>query len=177
MRPAVVWGPGDGTVLPILIRLARSPLGVPMCGDGTNIESTTFIDNLIDAMLAGLSAPSAAGRAYLICDPFRITWREFIERQLEAAGVRPRFLRVPAALAVPAAWMLDHAAAALRLPVPLALFGVRSAMTSRCFVGTRARDELGYEPRIGLEEGLRRLREWVTEVGRPVESGRRSISR
>jgi nucleoside-diphosphate-sugar epimerase len=165
LRPAVVWGPGDRTILPILARLARSPLGVPMCGDGANIESTTYIDNLTDAILAALNSPAAPGRAYLIADAFRVTWREFIARQLQAAGIRPRFLRVPRSLAVPAAWMLDHAAAALGLPVPLALFGVRSAMTSRRFSTTRARDELGYQPRIGLEEGLIHLRQWVTEMG------------
>jgi nucleoside-diphosphate-sugar epimerase len=138
-----------------------------MCGDGVNTESTTYIDNLVEAILAALESPAAPGRAYLITDPFRIGWKDFLSRQLEASGVRPRFRRVPGAVAIPAAWMLDHAAAALCLPVPLASFGVRSAMTSRRFTSTRAHDELGYRPRIGLDDGMARLKEWVARIGGP----------
>ena len=82
-------------------------------------------------------------------------------------GVRARFRRVPRALAIPASWMLDHAAGALGLPVPLAYFGVRTSLTSRIVTSTRACEELGYAPRVGLEDGMADLRAWVAElVGR-----------
>jgi nucleoside-diphosphate-sugar epimerase len=167
LRPAVVWGPGDTTVLPIMIRLARSPMGVPMCGDGSNMEATTYIENLVDAVVAALDAPAlpGPGRAYFITDGFVISWKDFLASQLMAAGVRPRFRGIPASIAVPAAWTLDRCAETLRLPVPLALFGVRTAMTSRRFNTTRARTELGYSPRIGLEEGLNELRDWFRRSG------------
>jgi nucleoside-diphosphate-sugar epimerase len=143
-----------------------------MCGDGTNTEATTYIDNLTEAIIGAISSRAAPGRVYLIHDSFRIPWKTFISRQLEAAGILPRFFRVPRMLAIPAAWTLDHAASLLRLPVPLALFGVRSAMTSRHFVGTRAQDELGYTNQIDLEAGLLNLRKWVTEIGGPVALAR-----
>ncbi len=165
LRPAVVWGRGDTTILPILTRLALSPFGVPACGDGTNLEATTHIDNLIDAIIGAFDCPAAPGRTYFIVDAFRTTAREFIARQLESAGVRPRFLQIPRILAEPAAWALDHAATALGLPVPLAYFGVRTALTSRTLVSTRAHDELGYRPQIGLDDGLADLRTWVTALG------------
>lgn len=168
LRPCVVWGRGDTTVLPIMAKLARSSIGIPMCGDGRNIEATTHIGNLADATLLALEAPAAPGRAYFITDPFLIQWREFMARQLEAAGIKPKFTRVPRAFAISSAWALDRCAAALRLPVPLAYFGVRSAMTSRRFRGERARTELGYAPRVDLEAGLAGLRDWVTEIGGPA---------
>ena len=172
LRPAVVWGRGDTTVLPIMARLAKSPLGVPMCGDGRNIEATTHIDNLVQAILLAVSAPipqhtTSPGPAYLIADPFRITWKEFLAAQIEAAGVRPRFTRIPRAIAIPSAWILDHTAASLGLPVPLATFGLRNALTSRIICTTRAHDELGYTPHIGLAEGLADLRQWVKGIGGP----------
>lgn len=167
LRPAVVWGPGDTTILPVMVKLTRSPMGIPMCGDGSNIESTTYIENLVDAVIAALDAPAATGpgRAYLITDEFTISWKAFLSRLVEAAGVKPQFTRVPAAIAVPGAWALDAVAGALGLPVPLALFGVKSAMTSRRFVTTRARDELGYVPRVDLERGLTELCGWIERIG------------
>ena len=165
LRPAVVWGRGDTTVLPIMAKLSRSVLGVPMCGDGSNIEATTHIDNLVGAMVLALTAPGVGGRAYLIGDGFRISWKEFLGSLVQAAGVRARFTRVPTALAAPSAWVLDNAAGALGLPVPLARFGVWTSLTSRVITSTRARDELGYVPRVGLADGLADLRAWVQEIG------------
>ncbi len=167
LRPAVVWGRGDSTVLPIMAKLALSPLGVPMCGDGSNIEATTHIENLVDAIVLAMTAAAAPARAYLVLDGFRVTWRECLAKQLEAAGVRQKFGRAPRLIAEPMAMLLDQVAALIGAPVPLALFGVRTAQTSRDFVTTRARDELGYTPRVGLEDGLADLRAWVREIGGP----------
>jgi nucleoside-diphosphate-sugar epimerase len=167
LRPAVVWGRGDTTVLPIMAKLSASPMGIPMCGDGSNIEATTHIDNLVGAIILALTAPAASGHAYLIGDAFRIGWKAFLAAQVEATGVRPGFCRVPKALAIPASWMLDHAAGALGLPVPLAYFGVRTSLTSRVVTSARACEELGYSPRVGLKDGLADLRAWVAEIGGP----------
>lgn len=164
LRPAVVWGRGDRTVLPIMVKLARGP-GIPAAGPGTNIEATTHIENLVDAIVAGVEGTGGGGSAMLVLDDFSVTWREFLSRSVEAAGVRARFLRVPASVAGPAAWALDGVSGNLGLPVPLAYFGVRTAVTSRRFVPTRAREVLGYSARVGWEEGLADLKAWVEEVG------------
>lgn len=155
LRPGVVWGPGDTTILPVFAKLSRSLMGIPMCGDGSNIETTTYIDNLMDAAVLALDAPAPTrARAFVVRDGFEISWREFLAMQLEAIGVRAKFRRVPRAIALPGAWVLDTSAGVLGLPVPLARFGFLSSMTSRKFTGTGARDVIGYEPRVGLREGL-----------------------
>ncbi len=165
LRPAVVWGRGDTTVLPMMARLARSPMGIPMCGDGSNLEATTHIENLVEAITLALDAPGIGGRAYLVGDAFQISWKEFLGSLVEAAGVRARFTRLPKAIAASGAWLLDSAGGAVGLPVPLARFGVWTSLTSRVIASTRARDELGYTARVGLADGLADLRAWVAEVG------------
>ena len=167
LRPAVVWGRGDTTLLPALLRLALGPVGIPMCGDGENIEATTHVRNVVSGVIAALDSPRAPGRAYLLVDDFVIRWKDFMSRLAEAAGVAPRFFRVPAFIAGPAARAIDRAAGLLGLPVPLAYFGVRMALTSRRYRATRAREEIGYAPAVFLEEGLADLSAWVTEIGGP----------
>ncbi len=155
LRPGAVWGPGDTTILPTFAKLSRSLMGIPMCGDGSNIETTTYIENLVDAVVLALDAPPPrVARAFIVRDGFEITWRDFLAKQLEAIGVRPKFRRVPRVIALPGAWALDTCAGALGLPVPLARFGFVSSMTMRKFNGTGAREVIGYEPRVGLSEGL-----------------------
>lgn len=162
IRPALVWGRGDTTVLPIMVKLARG-LGIPMTGGGRNIEATTHVEHAVDGIVGALGCTVSGGKAYLILDGFEVTWKQFMTGIVEAAGTRAKFLRVPKWLAVPSAWALDRAAGALGLPVPLAYFGVRNAMTSRRFRPTRAAADFGYAPRIGWEEGLADLAAWCRE--------------
>jgi nucleoside-diphosphate-sugar epimerase len=165
LRPAVVWGPGDTTILPIMAKLTRSPLGIPLCGDGTAIEATTYIDHIVDATVRALAAPAAPGRTYLIVDGFRIAGRELLSRQMAAAGLKPRFTRVPRVIAENMGFVIDQVATLLGVTVPLAFFGARTAQTSRVFIATRAREDLGYEPTVTLDEGMARLAAWVREMG------------
>ncbi len=167
VRPAVVWGPGDTTILPIMAKLASGPLGIPAPGDGRKLEATTYIDNLTDGMLIALDHPEAGGRCYFIVDDFEIGARLFLSRQLEAIGVAPRYCRVPKILAASLGWMMDRVAGGLGLPVPLAYFGYRMAVTGRRYETTRAREELGFQPAIDLEDGLRRLADWAEKLGGP----------
>ena len=173
VRPGVVWGRGDTTILPIMLRLAMGPLGIPTWGDGRCLESTSHIDSVVDGILAAMTAPRAAGRAYFVGDGFEVGWREFYRLMVEAAGARARFCGVPRGVAVGGAWVVDRAAGALGLPVPLARFGVAMALTSRRFSCERARVELGYAPRVGLEEGLADLGRWVEERGGAAAVARR----
>jgi nucleoside-diphosphate-sugar epimerase len=167
LRPALVWGRGDTTLLPALLRLALGPVGIPMCGTGENTEATTHVRNVVSGVIAALESPRAPGRTYLLVDDFEVRWKDFMSRLVEAAGVAPRFFRVPAFIAGPAAWTIDRAAGLLGLPVPLAYFGVRMAITSRRYRATRAREEIGYAPAVFLEDGLADLSAWVAEMGGP----------
>ncbi len=167
VRPAMVWGPGDSTILPIMARLSRSLLGIPVPGDGAKLEATTYIDNLTDGMLAALDSPKASGRTYFLLDDFQISARDFLSRQLEAIGVEPRYCRIPRHMAGGIGWLLDRTAGLLRLPVPLAYFGYRMAVTERCVSTTRAQEDLGYRPAVGLEDGLARLAAWAEQLGGP----------
>ena len=54
---------------------------------------------------------------------------------------------------------------------------MRSALTSRSIKNNRARYELGYQARVGLEEGLTDLRAWVAELGGADELARRTDKR
>lgn len=163
LRPAVVWGRGDTTVLPIMTKLSRG-MGIPMSGDGMNIEATSHITNVVDGIVGALDSPKTSGRTYLLLDGFEVGWKQFLGSIVEAyAGKPARFVRVPGWIAGPGAWALDRAAGALGLPVPLAYFGFRTAITSRKFAPTRAHEDFGYTPRVGWADGLADLQQWGLE--------------
>lgn len=176
LRPPLVWGRGDTTILPIMARLATGRFGAPIIGKGDNIEATVHVENLLDAVDAAIAAPAAAGRAYFVVDGFSMTCRDFFTRQLGAIGAPARFMSLPRGPACAAAWALDGACGLVGATVPLAYFGARMAVTSRRYIGRRAHEELGYSARIGLEEGMADLGAWAREIGGAkalIELGRR----
>jgi 2-alkyl-3-oxoalkanoate reductase len=162
LRPAWVWGPGDRSTLPALCR--ESAHGrVRMCGAGSNLLPTVYIDNLLDALLLAASSPVAPGRAYHVLDGEALTAREFLEQLCKAAGLPPP-ARGIYELAYAAAWLRE------RLGLPgLARQDVARRGRSALFDGVAAVRDLGYEPKVGIEQGMQTLATWVTAQGGPSE--------
>jgi len=162
LRPAWVWGPGDRTHLPALCREAARGR-VQLCGAGNNLLPTVYIDNLIDALLLAARSPAAPGRAYHVLDGEALTAREFLDQLCKAAG-----LAAPAGgiyeLAYAAAWLRE------RFGLPgLARQDVARRGRSALFDGVAAVRDLGYQPKVGIEQGMQQLAAWVATQGGPGE--------
>jgi nucleoside-diphosphate-sugar epimerase len=74
IRPRAIFGPGDSSILPRLIR-ANASRGVPLIDGGRAWVDLTYVDNVVDALILCCQAPSAAmGRIYNISngEPVRL---------------------------------------------------------------------------------------------------------
>lgn len=158
IRPGDVYGPGS---MPWVVRpaeLMRSGrMALPGRGDGTMLP--VYIDDLVTAIRAALRR-GEPGRAYTVWDGTPVSFYEYFTRLAEVCGGRPpRRLPRPILHALAAA---TEAIARRRGRAPA--FG-RHGITFTDRRGTasnlRAREELGWEPRVDLEEGLRRSGEWL----------------
>jgi len=156
LRPRAIFGPGDTSLLP---RLAQALQAVRLrrLGRDDCLIDMSYIDNVVDAaLLAADAPPNLAGRAYGISngEPVRI-W-EVIDRLARALGVPPPRGRVPAALA----WWLAAACegvyrvARAGSEPPLLRYAVELLTVDMTLDISRARGELGYRPRVSMEEAL-----------------------
>jgi 2-alkyl-3-oxoalkanoate reductase len=166
LRPHLIWGPGDPHLIPRLV--ARAKAGrLRQVGDGTNRVDVTYIDNAAAAHLlaADRLAPGSpiAGRAYFISQGEPVALWPFINRVLELAGVPPVTRRVPARVAYAAGAILEATYSLLRIESEprMTRFLAQQLSTSHWFDISAARRDLGYEPAISTDEGLRRLGEWL----------------
>jgi UDP-N-acetylglucosamine/UDP-N-acetylgalactosamine 4-epimerase len=106
-------------------------------GDGTQSRDFTFVDNVVEANLAACAAPdTACGRSYNIALGGRISVTDLCLkiRGLVGSDVEPRYDAARAG-------DVQHSQADVRL----------------------AREHLGYEGRVDLDEGLRRTVAWYRE--------------
>lgn len=162
LRPHLIWGPGDPHFIPRFV--ARSRQGrLIQIGLTDHLVDTIYIDNAADAHLqAGdMLAPGSvvAGRAYFLSqgEP-RPCW-ELINAFLAARGAHAVHRRIPAWVAYAMGALLEtvYRARGRRSEPPMTRFLASQLSTAHWFDISAARRDLGFEPRIDIDEGLRRL--------------------
>jgi len=141
----------------------------PLVGDGTQRRSMAYTGNLVQGLLRAEVADKAPGNAYWVADARPYELREVlatVRRALAAEGLPtsgPETLRLPRAAARLAEQLDRLAQARGRYLQPLHVLGELNH-TIACDV-SRARAELGYEPTVELEEGMRASIRWCLDHG------------
>jgi nucleoside-diphosphate-sugar epimerase len=157
IRPRLVWGPRDASVLPAVAAMVQSGR-FRWIDRGAQDTSTTHVKNLARAVELA-AARGAGGQAYFVADAERSTMRSFFTRLLATRGVVPPDRSAPGALLRPLARAVEGLWRLLRRrgEPPLSAFAIAMMSRSVTVRTDRARRELGWTPVITVEEGLRDL--------------------
>ena len=128
-----------------------------------------YIDNAAEAHLlaADRLAPGStvAGKAYFISQGEPIEIAELMSLIIGTAGFPPIDRSVPPAVAYAAGWLLEMIYTLFRIQKepPMTRFLAKQLSTSHWFDITAARKDLDFHPAISIEQGLKRLEEWLRE--------------
>lgn len=164
IRPGWTWGPGDTELLPLLVGRALRG-GIPLVGDGETPTATTYFEHLLDALINAATRSSVSGKAYFVSDDAGLTHRKFFDLQLGAAGLVPCYRHIPNLVAQATAAVVHVAAPLVGTPAPLIRLLAGMAAHGISHNTRPAREELGFEPRIPLDEGVARLTAWAQSIG------------
>jgi nucleoside-diphosphate-sugar epimerase len=170
LRPHLIWGPGDNHLVPRLIARGRAGR-LRRIGNRPLLIDACYIDNAADAHLlaADRLRPGSpiAGKVYFIAQGEPVPLWDFVDRILATAGIAPVRGRVPEWAAWTAGATLEAIYSALRLSKepPMTRFVAKEMSTAHWFDLSAARRDLGYEPAVSIEEGLRRLGDWIRRAG------------
>jgi nucleoside-diphosphate-sugar epimerase len=157
IRPRMVWGPGDQTILPVVVAMAKAGKFI-WVDQGATMTSTTHIDNLVHGIDLALTK-GAPGAAYFVLDGEPLSLRNFLTRYLATAGVTlgdksaPGWLIRGAANLIEPLWRLSGA----KSPPPITRFAAHIMSRDCTLKDGRAKVELGYKPVITLEDGMAAL--------------------
>lgn len=164
LRPTAIYGPGDPERFYMLFKMVNTGRFF-MFGSGETHYHPVYIDNLVDAFETAADSNKGSGEAYLIGDERHVSLNELVTAIAEVLDVKLKIHHVPF-------WPLWTAAAACEvvfkpLPFDPPLFRRRVDWfrQNRAFNITKAKRELGYQPRVGLMEGLTETGKWYKEHG------------
>jgi nucleoside-diphosphate-sugar epimerase len=168
IRPPWFYGPYQPPRQTQFFSMIKSG-GMPLLGAGTNRRSMAYLDNICQGLRLCEQVGPAKGQVYWIADARPYPMHEIIdtvERLMETEfgiPVAHKRLRLPA-IAGDVALVVDKFVQGAGLYHQK--FHVLSEMnkTIACSID-KARAELGYEPRIDLEEGMRRSLRWAIDQG------------
>lgn len=162
IRPGDVWGPGSKpwTIIPLEM-IGKGQMVLPANGKG--IFSPIYIDNLVDGMVLALGSKDAVGQIYNLTDGYGISCGDYFGRLAAMSGGKVRALPTPAAL------LLTNALGTIqrRLGMPSELTAATVEMLKR--TGTysikKARNELGFEPLVSIDDGMAAVQRWARAEG------------
>jgi dihydroflavonol-4-reductase len=155
VRPAWVYGPGCPRMAKLLRSIQRKSF--VYVGSGSNLRHPIYISDAVDALLrAGAADAGCAGRSYIVAGPRPVTLRQLVEACARQLGVAAPTRRLPRPLAVAAAGAAELAFRVARREPPFSRRSLLFFENDNAFDTTAARQDLGFEPRIELDEGLRR---------------------
>jgi len=158
LRPQGIFGPRDQTILPRLVRVAQKGF-IPVIGDERVRIDLTYVDNAVQAILAAVEAPeSVVGKKYNVTNGEPVEQTATLKFLLQKLGFSVREKKIPLATAWSIAIALEgvYRAFPLRGEPMLTRYSVCTLAFTRTLSVENARRDLGYNPRISVEEGLRR---------------------
>ena len=164
LRPHLIFGPGDPHLIPRIIAAAKAGK-LKRIGTKTITVDVTYIDNAAQAHLDAADrldiGTPPAGKAYFLSNGEPVELWPFIARVLAEAGAPPVTKSVSAWKAKLAGRVMEVLYWLLPLPgePPMTRFVASQLSTSHWYDISAARRDLGYAPKVSVEDGLKRLGE------------------
>ncbi|MFQ5669013.1 MAG: NAD-dependent epimerase/dehydratase family protein [Acidobacteriota bacterium] len=164
LRPAAIYGPGDPERFVMIFRRVATGR-FPMFGNGKTYYHPLYIDNLVDAFLLAMEDGRGDGAAYLIADEEYLEIEDLVRRVGQAMNINVRITHYPILPLIVAGHVCEKLCKPFGMKPPIFPRRVDWFRQNRAFRIDRATTDLGYRPRIGIEEGLKRTADWYRQEG------------
>lgn len=158
IRPGTFFGPGDRLHFGRMADRLRVGKGV-VIGSGRNALPFVYVTDVVQGLLLSAEREQAVGQAYNITNDQPLTQEEFLRAIAEEIGVRPPGVHLPYHPLYAAAYAAEIAAGRTRQPIVTRL-GVKLFGTDNRHAIDKARRELGYAPRVSLQQGVQLAATW-----------------
>jgi nucleoside-diphosphate-sugar epimerase len=163
VRPVGIYGPGDTRFLKLFRSVNKRAF--VMVGSGSVLYHMTYITDLVQGFILAGTCDAALGQVFTIGGPEYTTLREMVDTIADVLEKpRPR-LQIPYGPVHAASVVCDRLCKSVGFRPPLYPRRVEFFAKDRAFNIEKARNLLGYEPEMNLQEGLTRTAAWYKEKG------------
>ncbi|UCG83531.1 MAG: NAD-dependent epimerase/dehydratase family protein [Dehalococcoidia bacterium] len=161
VRPGWVYGPRDRLLSDRIYRQLHMSI-VALPGAANPRIPLVYATDVADCAVRAATSNQAAGQIYNVAPPHGVRFRDFIGAMARALGrPEPRII-IPYGVAYGFCVIAEAWARLWRVKeMPyLTRAAIRYSSTETLADASKAREELGWEPRVSVEEGTRLYAEW-----------------
>lgn len=157
-RPCMVYGPGGQGEFLKMVRLMKKGF-FPKVGRGQNLTPAVYVSDLVDATVKALEK-SIPGETYLITSNTSFCLDDIRNTVVAELGVNPIYPYVPALMALFGAKLIEIVSQLMNKQPIVTYKNMDSTITDRFFDISKAKRELGYDPKVTLQEGISKTIRW-----------------
>lgn len=175
LRPHLIWGPGDTQYIPRLFQKAKAGK-LFILGRYPKLVDCIYIDNAARAHLQAFdqlnnNPGKVEGKTYFISQGEPIAISTLINELLATGGFPPVTKKLSPAIACLTGWWLEniYRLFGINSEPAITLFLAQQLSTSHWYDISAAKLDFGYVPEVSLEEGMKRLRDWVLKYSHLIQ--------
>jgi nucleoside-diphosphate-sugar epimerase len=165
VRPVNIYGPRSTSFVLELAELIKSGDMVHI-GKKEQPAGLVYVTNVVDLILLAADSKKSIGQAYNTSDGSDASWAKYMEKLAKSIGAESPKTTIPYRLAYFAGWVMEGIYSTFRIQsrplltrMMVELFG-----TNQGFPIEKARQELGYEPKVGFDEGMSHVEAWLRQI-------------
>jgi nucleoside-diphosphate-sugar epimerase len=177
IRPGTFFGRGDHLHFGRMADRLRAGKGI-IVGSGENALPFVYVTDVVQGLLLALDHERAVGQAYNITNDRPLSQEQLLRAIAHEVGASPPRVHIPYHALYAAGYAAERLARltrSQRQPVVTRL-GVKLFGTDNRHAVDKARRELGYTPRVDLNEGVRLAADWYRGKHRPVPSPEMAVA-
>jgi nucleoside-diphosphate-sugar epimerase len=161
VRPSWIYGPRDRTTLPRVVKAILAGR-VSLLGTGDNLLNIIHAADVAAGAILATNHSGAVGQAYNLSSAGEITQRRLLDTMCDLLSV-PRVTRqTPYRLAFWVGFLSEVIGRLIfiKRPPHITRYVVSLIGRPTQFSTAKARTQLGWQPKVGIEEGLRETLDW-----------------
>lgn len=161
IRPGWMYGPRDRNTLPRVVKALRAGR-VKLLGSGDNMLNILHAADAASGAILAANHGDLIGQAYNLSSSGEITQRQLLDLLTDLLGLPRITKQMPFRPAFWAGFLSEVIGHLIRLKRPphITRYGVSLVGRSTGFSTAKARTQFGWQPRIGIQEGMRETLEW-----------------
>ena len=157
LRPRAIFGLGDTALLPRLLKANNTRFFPESSKIGGPLTDITYVDNVVEAIKCALIVDNKySGQVYNITNDEHILLQKTVYKLITGLGYKYKGKRLPFALVKTYAYLLEkfYQVFLPKQEPPFTVYSVGLISKDQTFNIDKAKKELGYKPKITIEQGL-----------------------
>ncbi len=166
LRPRGIFGPGDTSIIPRALRIARKGW-FPLVRKGEVRVDLTYVENLVQVLALCIEAKAEAwNQVYNVSNGEPVAIIDFFDQVMDGLDVSPRIVNTPVPFMKTVASLVETGARVCGLgEPPLTRYTAGLLCHHQTLNISKTRELLGYVPQVCIEEGIERTVAFMKEAG------------